>query len=137
MNKRSFGRIGEESAALYLERQGYHIIGRNIYVGRAEIDIIAEYDNFLIFAEVKTRRQYPDVRSPYGTPAEAVDARKQSLLITAADRYILENKSARIPRIDVLEVYVLPASDEYRVLEIRHFQNAVRKTGKFSRQYHK
>lgn len=135
MDKRSFGRIGEESAALYLERLGYHIIGRNVYVGHAEIDIIAENDDYIIFAEVKTRRQYPDVPSPYGTPAEAVDSKKQKLLTAAADRYILEHSSDKIPRIDVLEVYVSPASENYRVIEIRHFPNAVRKTGKFSRVY--
>lgn len=133
MDNRSFGRIGEGSAALYLESKGYHIIGKNIYVGHAEIDIIAEDNDYLVFAEVKTRRQYPDAPSPYGTPAEAVDSRKQKLLTTAAEQYFTEHQTDKIPRIDVIEVYVSPTSNEYKVLEIRHFQNAVRKKGKFSR----
>lgn len=133
MNKRSLGRTGEESAALYLEKHGYHIIGRNVYISRAEIDIIAEDDSYIVFAEVKTRRQYPDSSSPYGTPAEAVDAKKQKLLTAAAELYLAEHTVGKIPRIDVIEVYVSPASEEYTVLDIRHFENAVHKKGKFSR----
>ena len=54
MDNRSFGRVGENSAALYLQEKGFNIIGRNVYVGRCEIDIIAENGDLLLFVEVKT-----------------------------------------------------------------------------------
>ncbi len=135
MDIKSLGRCGENSAVLYLESHGYHIIERNLHIGRAEIDIIAENDDFVVFAEVKTRRQVPGFSGRYGSPAEAVDAKKRALLIGAADAYLAGCGHDKAPRIDVIEVYVDPKADEYRVVDIRHIENAVRKSGKFSRKY--
>ena len=134
MNTRDLGRLGEDSAALYLTEHGYHIIGKNVYIGHEEIDIIAENDHYIAFVEVKTRRQTPNLPSAYGTPAEAVDPAKQKHLTNAAKRYILENRTEKFSRIDVIEVYADPHTDEYKVLEIRHFENAVKNKGKFSRK---
>lgn len=128
MNKRSFGHVGENSAALFLEAQGFEIVGKNVYVGRCEIDVIAKNDELLLFVEVKTRRQLPDTKTVYGRPASAVDHAKKQNLISAARRYLYENKSSTShlqPRIDIIEVYVDPKSDVYKVLDVRHFPNAV------------
>lgn len=128
MDRRSFGRIGENSAALYLKEKGFRIIGQNVYVGRCEIDIIAENGDLLLFVEVKTRRQIPGVKSIYGRPASAVDREKRQNLITGAKRYLYEHREeteAFQPRIDIIEVYVDPKEDPYRVLDILHFPNAV------------
>jgi len=132
-HRKALGREGEEAAAVYLEKNGYRIIGRNVRIGHDEIDIVCENESFTVFAEVKTRRQTPDAKSPYGSPAHAVDAKKQNALVRGADSYIKSVPTAKIPRIDVLEVYV---SDEesFSVLEIRHFENAVRRSGKFSKK---
>lgn len=132
MDNRAFGRIGEESAAMYLSDRGYRIIGRNVFVGRNEIDIIAENEFYIVFAEVKTRRQYSDKFDIFGRPGNRVDTRKRASLITAAEEYLRINPSDKSPRIDVIEVYVDPRSDKYNVLDIMHFENAVKKTGKFS-----
>ena len=128
VNNRSFGRIGENSAALYLEKKGFNIVGRNVYVGRFEIDIIAENGELLLFVEVKTRRQTPDSKGCYGRPASAVNYQKRASLLSAVRRYLYENKENTRqyqPRIDIIEVYVDPASHVYRTLDIRHFPNAV------------
>ena len=128
MNTKSLGNMGEESAALYLKENGYTVLARNLHIGHLEIDIIARNDTHLVFAEVKTRRAYPGVHSKYGRPADAVDAQKQTRLMTAARRYLYEHRSEYedlIPNIDVIEVYVDPCAEIYRVLEIRHFKNAV------------
>ncbi len=128
MDRRSFGRVGENSAALYLKAQGYNIIGQNVYIGKCELDIIAENGELLLFIEVKTRRQLPDTRSIYGRPASAVDRKKREHLLAAAAGYLHENRESTShlqPRIDIIEVYTDPASDVYRVLDIRHFPNAV------------
>lgn len=133
MNTREYGRLGETSAAEFLEAEGYTVIARNVQVGHDEIDILAEKDGYIIFAEVKTRRQTPDSITPFGTPAAAVNDKKQNNLIRAADGYIAANPTDRSPRIDVVEVYADPSSDEYKVLEIRHYENAVKRRGRFSR----
>ena len=128
MSTKSLGHMGEESAALYLEKNGYEILGRNVYIGHYEIDIIAKNDTHLVFAEVKTRRARPGVNSGYGRPADAVGRKKQDCLMRAARLYLHAHASeypALIPNIDVIEVYADPRSDTYHVLEIRHFKNAV------------
>lgn len=128
MNKREFGWVGEASAEAYLNSQGYSTVGKNVYVGRCEIDLIVKSDTHILFIEVKTRRQLPDVHSPYGRPATAVNNVKRNNLLTAVKRYIHENREAvegLQPRIDIVEVYVDPRGDTYRVLDIKHFPNAV------------
>ena len=46
------GKKGEDIAARYLAGKGYHIIDRNWRFGKDEIDIIAEYNNFLVIVVV-------------------------------------------------------------------------------------
>lgn len=128
MNAHALGRAGEESAALYLKEHGYTILARNVRINHFEIDIIAKNQTHLIFAEVKTRRTRPHARAPFGRPADAVDARKRACLIAAVRTYWKEHRDAfptLTPNIDILEVYVDPNTDAYRVLAIYHYPNAV------------
>ncbi len=132
MDKRQLGRLGENSAAEYLISRGYHIIDRNVFIGHAEIDIIAENERNIVFIEVKTRHCYPSGRGIFPRPADAVDEKKRSLLVRAAEGYSEKNKIEKTPRIDIIEVYLDPRAEKYSVLDILHFENAVKKTGKFS-----
>ena len=54
MHSRARGAAGEQKAADFLTEKGYRIIERNWRTRRGEIDIIAETDNVIVFAEVKT-----------------------------------------------------------------------------------
>ncbi len=134
MNRAQLGRIGEAAAAVRLEELGYTVLGKNVRIGRDEIDLVAEDEGHICFVEVKTRRQYPAYRAPEGTPAEAVDIRKREAMIRAAEGWLSAHPSEKTPRIDVMEVYADPESDVFRVLLIRHLTDAVRKRGKFSRK---
>jgi len=128
MSTRTLGSRGEESAALYLQQHGYEILGRNVRIGHWEVDILAKNDTHLIFAEVKTRRSYPGVPSKFGRPADAVDERKRDCLVSAVYAWHKQHPGeydTLIPNIDILEVYIDPSSETYRVLEIRHYRNAV------------
>lgn len=51
----SFGIEGENLAASYLLSHGYSIIDRNVRYKWGEIDIIALYNDEIVFAEVRTR----------------------------------------------------------------------------------
>lgn len=61
MKRRELGKRGEEIAAEYLQKNGYTIIGRNIYSRFGEIDILAKFGQELIFVEVKTRAFFPEL----------------------------------------------------------------------------
>ena len=133
MNAKELGRIGENTAALFLEEDGWTVLSRNARVGRDEIDIVAERGDVLCFAEVKTRRQYPDHAARKGTsPAEAVGAKKRESMIRAAEGWLAGHPTEKSPRLDVIEVFVSPDNPLYEVLAIRHHENAVRKIAKFS-----
>lgn len=56
VNKKNIGAIGEYFAATYLTDNGYGIIKRNWKCKSGEIDIIATENEYLVFVEVKTRR---------------------------------------------------------------------------------
>ncbi len=71
-NSRQKGTDYEEKAAFYLESKGYNILERNYQINKGEIDIIAKDGMYIVFVEVKYRRN-----SYCGYGEEAVDIRKQ------------------------------------------------------------
>lgn len=85
MNKRVVGKINEEKAAEYLEKQGMQIIARNYRIRSGEIDLIARDGPYLVFVEVKYR-----ANDRSGTPFEAVDARKQKSIIRTARHFLMK-----------------------------------------------
>ena len=111
-----FGKFGEDCAAKFLETEGYKIIARNFRIRSAEIDIIAQKDDVIVFVEVKARS---DIR--HGLPSEAVTVRKQKKIIEAAGVFLQdENFSECACRFDVVEVYLRGELVE----EINHIENA-------------
>ena len=122
ISKQKIGQLGEDTAVDILVRNGFSVIGRNIHVSHKEIDVIAENDTHLVFVEVKARRQDPAHPSPYGRPAEAVDYKKRKRIATAAQIYLYEHPTDKVPRIDVIEVFV--SSDGAKILHTEWYQNA-------------
>ena len=55
-NKRAAGNLGEAAVCEYLVQQGAEILCRNFTVRGGEIDIVARQGEYLLFVEVKTRR---------------------------------------------------------------------------------
>lgn len=76
------GKLGEQIAVEWLQLQGYCILERNWRYHRAEVDIIAQKGQFLIFVEVKTRRS-----ERHGSPADFVGPKKQRFMASAASAY--------------------------------------------------
>lgn len=108
---------GERMAADYLCKKGYRVIQSNFRTRFGEIDIIAEKGQYIVFAEVKTRRN-----AAFAAAREHVTAAKQQRLIAAAEEWLQQNGTTRQPRFDVIEVYGedgLPAPRE-----INHLENA-------------
>ena len=93
------GQHGEASAAAFLLEQGYTLLQQNYRAGRAEIDIIAQKDGLLVFVEVKTRAS-----DRFGFPETAVGARKEALLLAAAERYIHDTGWQQDIRFDIIAI---------------------------------
>jgi len=100
------GARGERETLDFLEAHGYRIVDSNVRplggMARGEIDVVAWDGSYLVFCEVKTRRS---ALGNQGTPAEAVDARKQKQLTRLAMAYIAKHNLDDVDcRFDVVEV---------------------------------
>jgi putative endonuclease len=115
VNRRRQGEFGEKLAAQYLEKNGYRILEQNYRFERAEIDLIAEDGDELVFVEVKARSS-----KSFGEPEDAVTEQKENQIRSAAEGYLFENNiEDRTCRFDIIAV-------EFKngIADIRHIKDA-------------
>lgn len=111
----ALGRWGEETAARYLEAQGYTILARNLHTAHGELDLVASKDGILVFVEVKVRSS-----TAHGFPEEAVGLRKQAHLLAAAEAYLsTASERPETWQFDVIAITRRPG----RAPEIVHLEN--------------
>ncbi len=98
----ALGRYGEDIATRHLVESGMVVLARNWRCPHGEIDVVARDGRTLVVCEVKTRRGLD-----YGTPLEAVTARKMVRLRHLAAEW-LDEAGLDPPdvRIDVVSVLV-------------------------------
>jgi len=114
--KQKVGFFGEQIAIDFLVRNSYLIIDKNVKLSYQEIDIVAKIKERLVFVEVKTRRS-----EQFGSPFEAVHARKQQRMAKAALAYIGSNgQHDRLARFDVVAVRLKRDAPP----QIEHIRNA-------------
>ena len=108
MNTKRVGNQGENIVRGHLLRLGWTVLESNFRCPSGEMDLIAEEPGrlapTLVFVEVKTRRG-----RGHGTPAEAVDARKQQRLAAVAQAYLGKRSAGGEEpqcRFDVVEVEI-------------------------------
>ncbi len=93
------GQAGEEMAARFLTQKGYRILNRNFRYKRAEVDLITQLNNLLVFVEVKTRSTVK-----HGYPEDFVNWRKIQLFQEAADEYIRQINWQHDIRFDIIAI---------------------------------
>lgn len=111
---KSKGDRGEAIAAAELERRGFRIVGRNVRVGRLELDVIAQRGRLIVFCEVRARYS-AGIAQPY----ESIDARKIERLRRAALGWLTQREGPQVDiRFDVASIVFGPP------LKIDYFENA-------------
>lgn len=110
-----FGKIAEDLTTDFLEKKGYKILVRNFRFQKAEIDIIAEFENQIIIIEVKARGTDALIE-----PHEAVTKKKIKNIVSCADFYMKEYQKENNVRFDIISV--IP--NESGKLELFHLENA-------------
>jgi putative endonuclease len=117
--RKNLGDSTERVAALYLERNGYRILARNVRTRAGEIDIVAQDAQGLAFVEVKARRG-----SKFGTAEEAITPRKQIKLVELAENFIAQQVefAQHAWRIDVVAIQLDRAG---KVENVKLIKNAV------------
>ena len=96
----SLGPRGEALAWDFLRKQGYSILEKNYRTRSGEVDVIARKKEWIVFIEIKTRRDHQ-----FGRPEESVDWRKRRKLTLVAQAYLQTKKLENRPsRFDVLSI---------------------------------
>ena len=99
-SRQARGAWGEEKAASWYTNAGYTILDRNWRARSGEIDLIVCNDNEIVFCEVKTRRS-----DRVGTPAEAVNWKKQKRIRSLASQWLQAHNHRRDQvRFDVVAI---------------------------------
>lgn len=108
------GKLGEDLAADFLQKEGYEIVERNWMFQKAEIDIIAKKESVLAIVEVKTRSSID-----FGDPQDFVNPKKIKLLVKAVDEYVSQTETDFTVRFDIIAV-----SKDATIYKIEHLEDA-------------
>ena len=112
------GAWGEALAAEYLRKKRYTLVAAGYYCKFGEIDLIVKDRKYLVFVEVKLRKN-----ARFAQALEYVDRRKQDRLRITASMYLAENPTDLQPRFDVIEIYA-PNGMQTQRPEIHHLEDA-------------
>lgn len=104
-NPRDVGRDAELLAQRYLEQRGLTLVTSNYRCRRGEIDLIMREGNFLVFVEVRYRKN-----DDFGSAAESVTLRKRKRLLLTAE-YFLQN--AKLYRDNLCRFDVITVTGQY------------------------
>lgn len=114
MKAQHLGQAAEAWAAQHLQSVGFTIVARNYRYQRAEIDIIAQKQGLLVFAEVKARSN-----DRFGHPEDFVTLKQQTLIHTAAEEYIIAHNWNAAIRFDIVALF-----KQQGQIQLTHFEDA-------------
>jgi putative endonuclease len=99
--RRQTGVLAENSAAAFLEAQGFEVVARNFLRRVGELDVVARSGDLLVIAEVRTRSD-----DRFGGAAASVGYSKQRRIIAASSLFLDQHPEFRRCRVrfDVLVV---------------------------------
>ena len=112
------GQWGESLVAEDLRRRGWTVVAANFRCRMGELDIVAENGQYLVFVEVKLRKN-----NRFASACEAVTPAKQRKLRAAAAFYLVSHPTRLQPRFDVAEVYA-PQGTHTERPDIYYIENA-------------
>lgn len=114
MKKQSLGKLGEQLAQNFLQKEhGHQIITKNYFTIYGEIDIISEKEQTLFFVEVKTRSN-----NLYGKGFEAVTFRKIQNIRKSAEKYLVHHEWTGKIQFLVISITYIPPYVDYELLEL-------------------
>jgi putative endonuclease len=101
MDRRQTGTLAENSAAAFLEAQGFLIVARNFLRRVGELDVVARAGDLLVIAEVRTRAS-----DRFGGAAASVSYAKQRRIAATAALFLDQHPELRRCRVrfDVIVV---------------------------------
>lgn len=108
------GKWGEQIACEYLMQSGYRVIARDWKYGHRDLDVIAIYNDILVFVEVKTRSNEKFVDAD-----KAVTPQKIRSISIAANAFVKTRRIDMELRFDIITIVGTPEN-----YEVRHVEDA-------------
>jgi putative endonuclease len=101
MDRRQKGTLAENSAAAFLEAQGFQVIARNFLRRFGELDVVAREGDLLLIVEVRTRAD-----DQFGGAAASVTPAKQRRIVRTSALFLQLHPELRRCRVrfDVIVV---------------------------------
>jgi len=118
MKRRETGILGEKLAGGFLENWGYQIRETNYRCAEGEIDIIADYEDSLVFIEVRTKKSLE-----FGSPEESITPVKMQRLRAVAAHYLQTHDN--LPASCRIDVVAIELDRKDKPLRIELVENAV------------
>ena len=112
------GKWGEALALEYLLKKGYSTVAEGFRSRFGEIDLIVKNSGFIVFVEVKLRRN-----DSFAAAREYIGKDKQSKLKATANLWLASRRPELQPRFDVIEIYA-PEGEGTVSPEVIHIENA-------------
>lgn len=112
------GAWGEALAADYLRKKNYKILAAGYHSRFGEIDLIVYNKKYLVFVEVKLRKN-----DDFATAREYVNRGKQDRIRMTASVFLSQNPTKLQPRFDVVEIYA-PQGTLTQQPDIIHLEDA-------------
>ena len=109
---------GEAQAAEFLRKKHYKIVASRYHSRFGEIDLIVKNKQFLVFVEVKLRKN-----ANFAAAREYVNRSKQDRIRITASAYLSENPTKLQPRFDIIEIYASEGINTSHP-EIHHMEDA-------------
>ena len=112
------GAWGEAIAAEYLRKKRYKLVAAGYHSRFGEIDLIVCNKKYLVFVEVKLRKN-----ADFAEGRDYVNRYKQDRLRVTASMYLSQNPTQLQPRFDIIEIYA-PRGTQTENPEINHLEDA-------------
>jgi putative endonuclease len=117
------GKIGEDLARQFLEKEGYKILEQNYKTKYAEIDLVAEKKmaflekKKLVFVEVRTK-----IGENFGSPEDTINKQKLWKVLQNAKSYTAFKRWDGPARIDAICIVLKP---DFSVSRLTHHENII------------
>ena len=118
METKKLGDWGEDVALDFLVRNKYAPVAKGFRTRFGEIDLIVKSREFIVFVEVKLRKN-----ADFAHGREYVTKSKQKKIKTTANLWLASRSLQLQPRFDVVEIYA-PYGTDTKSPEILHIENA-------------
>jgi len=118
VNTRQRGKWGENLALEFLNNKGFITVAESYRSRFGEIDLIVKNWEFIVFVEVKLRKN-----ANFAYAREYVGKEKQRKISATASLWLASHNTRLQPRFDVIEIYA-PDGENTKKPEIIHIENA-------------